>query len=95
MNNARRLVLFALLFTGAVSADEQSARQWIDRSASPMVADSTASSPLGAAPQPDGTSAVVKPNRAASASRRSMPVTRRRSPARPTSPITTIVAGRG
>ena len=39
--------------------------------------------------------AVVNPCRAASASRRSMPLTRRRSPARPTSPIITAVAGKG
>ena len=67
----------------------------IVRNASPMVADSRVRKPLGAGPQPAGTRAVVKPSRAASASRRSIPVTLRRSPARPTSPITTVVAGSG
>ena len=60
-----------------------------------MVADSRVRRPFGAGPQSAGTSAVVKPSRAASASRRSIPVTRRRSPAKPTSPITTVVAGSG
>ena len=44
---------------------------------------------------PAGTSALVKPSRAASASLRPTPVTRRTSPARPTSPITTIPGGSG
>ena len=39
--------------------------------------------PLGTGPQPAGTSAVVKPSRAASASLRSIPMTRRKSPAKP------------
>ena len=51
--------------------------------------------PAGTSLTPGGTTAHLNPSLAASASLRSMPVTRRRSPASPTSPMATAVGGHG